>query len=69
MQQTVTNIYKMKIDSLWFCISVHSMPLLPLFIFFSIFCSVHAYIVFKEEQSARAALSHNMAPVRRLMYS
>jgi hypothetical protein len=29
-----------------------------------VLCSVHAYIVFKDEQSARAALSHNMAQVR-----
>lgn len=27
------------------------------------YCSVHAYIVFKTEESAQASLSHNMAAV------
>lgn len=33
-----------------------------------ILCSVHAYIVFKDEQCARTALSHNMALVCSLSY-
>lgn len=38
---------------------------LCIFSYFTSFlhCSVHAYIVFKDEQSAKAALSHNMAQV------
>ena len=38
-------------------------------IFAYILCSVHAYIVFKDEQSARTALSHNMALVETLIIS
>lgn len=34
------------------------------FTFSFVLCSVHAYIVFKDEQSAHAALSHNMTQVR-----
>ena len=53
---SVLHIYKIFIGRAYIAICLHN-------IFTYILCSVHAYIVFKDEQSAHTALSHNMALV------